>query len=102
MYRDFPFDQFIIITEFFHLNISNLFSSASFNKELTCTYLWLVQYYERYQNYYLKFEEFAKDFLSHIQLILNSKAFKTISKCEFEKRIRLQIELSSEGYLRSK
>ena len=82
IYLNFPFDQFVIITEAvqsqYILNIDT---------EFTCTFLWLIQYYENYHKYYMKF---GRDFyginLYYLEVFLNSTSFKRISQCDFEER----------------
>ena len=75
IYSNFPFNQLII-----------LYLVAGFNNnESTCTYLWLVQYYKQYLNIYKDNNEK----LNILMKELNSSAFKSISKCNFEQKVTL-------------
>ena len=57
--------------------------------EFSCTYLWLVQYYEFYYQLFLLNIEFEHIALIDLRRVLNSTAFKSMSKCNFEERIDL-------------
>ena len=86
IYVDFPFNQLVIVTE---LHLGEVHGTRDFNTELTCTYLWLVQYYRYYLKYLPKMYDF--DSLSNMYMInlMNSAAFKSKSKCNFDERIQL-------------
>lgn len=88
IYVDFPFSQLVIFMdgiEFHYWNDSGMLYN-DYNKH-TCTYLWLIQYSEFYYKLYsyLYDSHHAFYFLSR----LNSTEFKSISKCDFEKRKNL-------------
>ena len=84
IYRDFPFTQFLVVIEF--LNHQN---NSNFKSELTCTYLWLVQYYESYYKFYLSLD--FKETVDLFEGFFNATGdFRgMISNCDFETRIRL-------------
>ena len=78
IYVDFPFNQLVVIKEDYAD-----FSSRNLNTKLSCTYLWLVQYYE----YYKKYLSFDRASIIYIRKVLNSTSFKSISKCNFEESL---------------
>ena len=94
IYVDFPFNQLITVYEIFtneDYNVKDEFMNATWNavnldNEITCTYLWLVQYYKFYNTYYSIISKNVKRYLAKV---MNSKAFKSISKCNFGNRINL-------------
>ena len=51
IYVDFPFNQFVVHYESIKPEIHFIYKE----KEFTCNYLWLVQYYELYYEHYLAF-----------------------------------------------
>ena len=85
LYVDFPFNQFVI----FYDNITERYKNKSellvIDYEYSCTYLWLIQYYEHYYNY-LSYHKQNEYHLGNILTLINSTAFKSISKCGFEAR----------------
>ena len=84
IYRDFPFNQYVIIHEFIFIYFS------SYTYEFTCTYLWLIQYFENYyENYkYQKNNCYYRSFPYIVkEVIENTTALESIPKCEFEKRL---------------
>ena len=85
IYVDFPFNQFVILYEIFNLEINFTYKE----NEFSCTYLWLIQYYEFY--YKLSISSKYRDIhlLKNLNIILNSTAYKSISKCNFKERIDL-------------
>ena len=85
IYLDFPFNQFVIIKE--DPDIHYIWNNET---KLTCTFLWLIQYYESYHKYYLTLDrELYSENLYSLEICLNSKSFKRISQCDFKKRIHL-------------
>ena len=72
MYIDFPFNQLVIIYNNYN------------GEKLTCTYLYLVKFYELYDKYIFERSEYYKRFIKEI---LNTTYFKSISNCNFEQRI---------------
>ena len=85
IYVDFPFNQFVLLYENIQPEIKFIYNE----NELTCTYLWLVQYYESYYKYFFSFKNRDINFLTNLNAILNSTAYKSRSKCNFKKRIDL-------------
>jgi hypothetical protein len=83
IYVDYPFDQFVLfidnITEYYKIEYGLLV----IDKEYSCTYLWLIQYYEFYYKYFT-YSHVHEDFAASILTALNSTAFKSIPKCDFE------------------
>ena len=76
IYRDFPFNQMVILIQ----QIDNDINYKLWNTKVSCTFLWLIQYYSRYKffiNYY------------RIMIYINSEEFKSISKCNFTHRISI-------------
>ena len=69
-----------------HCDTSDLIEVIN-TEELTCTYLWLIQYSESYLEYY-KFDDNDTYYLN-FKKILDSKSFKERSKCNFEHRLEL-------------
>lgn len=80
LYKQFPFDQLVIFYEINSLGLSNK------NVQLTCTYLWLVKYYQYYLGYFNDEYSFEK---YQLLRILNSSSFKSLGKCEFSQRLSL-------------
>ena len=71
MYIDFPFSQLVIIYRYNN------------GEKLTCTYLYLVQFYEIYHKYIFDKDD---EYNSYTKEVLNLTDFKSISKCNFEQR----------------
>ena len=76
LFKDFPFEQLIII------NVNILFKKNKIN--LSCTTLWLVQYYQVYYQYSksLSFKFLIEDTLQTI------KENSLIEKCDFQTRLK--------------
>ena len=78
IYKDFPFKQIVII-------IQRIFSPNFYykcNPKLSCTFLWLIQYYNLFEYY--------QDFLmSAVKFFMISDEFKSMSKCNFTHRISM-------------
>ena len=81
IYVHFPFNQLVIVNEYYS---DGTIGTRNFNSELSCTYLWLVQYYE----YYIEYLKLNENSIRYMEKVLNSTAFKSISRCDFEKRIK--------------
>lgn len=81
LYRDFPFNQLVFLVQ----TCPKASEFDYFRKGLSCTYLWLIQYYRVY--YLILNEKFA--FKSHVKFLVNSEEFKSMSKCNFSKRIEI-------------
>ena len=48
LYKDFPFNQLVILSEFVEREkVYKLFNSST-SRDYTCTYLWLAQYFEKF------------------------------------------------------
>ena len=78
VYIDFPFNQLIIVI------IENFSNEHLKNVDFSCTFLYLIQYYEFYNKYILENDENYNDFMKEV---LNSSDFKSKSKCNFEQKI---------------
>ena len=85
IYVDFPFNQFVILYEHFKTEINFIYNE----NEFSCTYLWLIQYYEFYYKQLISSNYRDIYLFKSLNLILNSTAFKSILKCNFEERIDL-------------
>lgn len=85
IYVDYPFDQLVIFFD----NITELYKTKYgllvIDKEYSCTYLWLIQYYEFYYKYFT-YSHVHEDFVASISKVLNSTAFESIPKCDFERK----------------
>ena len=86
-YVDFPFRQLVIVSEKFIGTSQHQrdYKYIKQNKEYSCTYLWLVQYYGYYKKY-LYFDEMH--LFEYIEEVMNTTAFKLISRCNFEETIK--------------
>ena len=82
IYIDYPFNQLVILYE---CRQKMYFTKSLSLSELTCTYLWLIQYFENLNNL-ISDENLYK---YYFRSVLNTTAFKSISKCNFEHRINL-------------
>ena len=80
IYVDFPFNQFVIIKEVIY---DDVFKAINTDTKFTCTYLWLIQYYEFYSRYYFNIYNGTDNYISEA---MNSSEFKAISKCNFEEK----------------
>ena len=85
LYIDFPFNQLVILYE--EIYIGNAFFIM--DNDFTCTYSWLVQYYDSYYNYYLKVnaDVYYKQ-LQRLNVVLRSVGFNYL-RCNFTEKIRL-------------
>ena len=86
IYVDFPFNQFVILYELLRAEIKFIIKD---NEELSCTYLWLIQYYDLYYKNFLIYKKTDTNMYKSIMRVLNSTAFKSISKCNFEEKVKL-------------
>jgi hypothetical protein len=82
IYVDFPFNQLVMIYE----NIENEVNFI--DNDLSCTYLWLIRFYKSYARIYY-YPNIKSDFSRYIVRMVNSTAFKSRSKCNFEERIKI-------------
>ena len=80
IYKDFPFDQLVVLIQFCD---TNELIELTKTDEFTCTYLWLNQYLEFYNEYYTMTNITTPYFMKKI---LESKRFRERSKCNFEQR----------------
>ena len=83
LYADFPFNQLVIVIESYNDMLRGT-RNVEF-LEVTCTYLWLVQYYEYYEKY-LSFDNNGEDIDKSIKFI-RSQFNATTFECDFEERI---------------
>ena len=87
IYKDYPFDQ-MVYTYFLCNNCKSIESLKRFiliNPTYSCVYLWINQYY------HLVKHQHANNTVEMVNLLtfLNSKSFKNIKNCHFEKRLAL-------------
>jgi len=91
LYRDFPFNQLIILTTP-NTNL-NLVNTNKLNKY--CTYLFIVQYYDIYIQFFYQLNRSdyliynMADILNYMNDTINSQVFHTISECNFKERLKL-------------
>ena len=80
LYVDFPFDQLVIIS------YQLIYDEIIIDTNLSCTFLWLVQYYENYYKLIFESNTFTRSLRKVIRSIdlINSKM-----KCSFEERASL-------------
>ena len=83
VYRDFPFNKLVILMQICEANMIESINTDEF----TCTYLWLIQYIAHYYEYYDKDRNSTRGLNS--KKIIDSKAFRDKSKCNFESRVNL-------------
>ena len=76
LYKDFPVNQLVTCFEW---------CEYLANKKITCTYLWITNSYKYLVNYFGV--EYLKRFI--MDKLLNSSDYKSISKCNFEKKLEL-------------
>ena len=81
LYKEFPFNQNVIFMQGCRL----LPEFDYFRKKFSCTYLWLIQYYPIYQMYLSR--KFV--YKIHMEILTSSIEFKSMSKCNFSKRLVL-------------
>lgn len=81
LYKDFPFNQNVLFMQGCWL----LPEFDYFRKKFSCTYLWLIQYYPIYQMYLSR--RFV--YKTHMEILTSSNEFKSMSKCNFSKRLEL-------------
>lgn len=76
IYVNYPFNQFVIAYKY------------ELKQELiTCTYFWLAQYCEYYNNYLNNMHTIKSNYIVlYLYRLLNLSDFKSISKCKFEKK----------------
>jgi hypothetical protein len=86
IYTDFPFNQMVIVYKLLVSYGKPKGKNASYD-DFTCTYLWLVQHTVNYYIYFKSIKTNRDLLFENFQRILNSKAFKSISKCNFTERI---------------
>jgi hypothetical protein len=86
VFSDFPFQQLVFIYSwnFFFLDANN-------QMHLTCTYLWLAQFYPIYTEYSIN-----NDLAEHTQEIFNDtfENMEINSKCDF-KKVNISLEIST-------
>ena len=76
LYVNFPFNQLVIVYE---SDLEDYINDVYFS----CTFSWLVQYSEYYYKYFIDINRDSYD----LKFSLNTTSFKSISKCDFEKRL---------------
>lgn len=68
VYQRFPFDQLLVLDFNFVIPIANI----------SCTYAWLIQYYQIYRRFVLSYMFIAEKYVQQLEA--------TIQKCDFKKR----------------
>ena len=83
IYKEFPFDRLVILKQHCTTNKSIEMINTD---EFTCTYLWLVQYFNFYHDYYKYLLNATSDdvYYLNINKIIESKSFIERSKCNFD------------------
>ena len=84
LYKDFPFKQLVLL-------VQTCITEAHFDyfrQKLSCTYLWLIQYYSHHE-LYINYINENFEFIGHITKLIRSKEFKSMSRCGFERRIEM-------------
>ena len=81
LYKDFPFNQLVLLLQTCKTESNHDY----FRKKLSCTYLWLIQYYSIYELYFSDIYEYK----GHIQNLTRSEEFKSMSRCNFERRLEM-------------
>ena len=74
LYKDYPFNQLVYI-------IKTGLADCSSRIKLTCTFLYLIQYHEKF----IEFFNHESFFLYWTNCLLDLEDFKSLSKCDFEK-----------------
>jgi hypothetical protein len=77
IYVDYPFKQLVILYE---LCKEKDFTESLSLSELPCTYLWLIRYFKELDKLIPEYNIYKYYFMP----VLNTTAFKSISKCKFE------------------
>ena len=80
IYTNYPFNQMV----FFIQSILYQKEYDTCNPKLSCTFLWLIQYYNEVE--YYKNQVFI---LNTLQFFINSDEFQSMSKCNFTHRISM-------------
>ena len=80
LYKDFPVNQLVVIFEFC---LSEL-ESGILHDKITCTYLWITRSYKYLVNFY-----YMGPLKASMQNLLNSSDYKSVSNCNFEKKLEL-------------
>ena len=94
IYANFPFNQFVILREYYSTELLYpIDSKFNISRYYSCTFLWLAQYYVYYYNYfnskYAYDDELRLNEIGSLIYLLKSKDYKSISKCDFDRRISL-------------
>ena len=80
LYKDFPINQLVVIME----NCKDYELKKIKNKKFSCTYLWITRSYKYLINY-----TNSKTDKRSMNYLLYSDDYKSISKCEFNKRLEM-------------
>ena len=78
LYKDFPINQLVIFNTFWQ-------STQQPRTDLGCTYLWVTRSYKQLHQVFGNYTNFGFVILS----VLNSNDYKSISKCNFDYRLKL-------------
>ena len=98
IYVHYPFNQFVVLREYYDTEL--MFSidhdlNISRTMHYSCTFLWLAQYYVYYYRYFNSKYAGDDDGYARIAetgsliILFKSNDYKSISKCNFDERIRL-------------
>ena len=80
LYKDFPINQLVVILEY--CNEDELQNNT--NKNFSCTYLWITRSYKYFINHAIN-----PNHKVIMNWLLNSDDYKSISKCDFDKRLEI-------------
>ena len=85
LYKDFPFNQLVILVQKCTIYKVNEYSFKYYWSNLSCTYLWLIQYYGEYENNY------SDDYILKIwfSILTSTEEFQSMSRCDFERRLEM-------------
>ena len=91
LYKDYPFYQLVYI-------ISTETASLEYSAEikLSCTFLYLIQYHEKFLQFFDPDLELESYFLHWTNSLLDLKDFKLLSKCNFE---QMKSKCNKSGFL---
>ena len=83
LYKDFPVNQLVLIIE----RCKSKAQSGILNKKISCTYLWITRSYEYLIDELNRTVDYI--YVDFMRNLLNSSDYKSISNCNFEKKLEL-------------
>ena len=81
LYKDFPFSQLVFLLQ----TCTTEVHFDYYRQKLSCTYLWLIQYFSTYELYLNDLYEY----IGHIRNLTRSEEFKSMSRCNYERRLEI-------------